>query len=187
MLTTFARYWWLFVLRGVLAIIFGVLAFVWPGLTLFTLVILFGAYAFVDGAFLLVNAIAGWRNSDGHWLTLLEGLLGVGIGVITYRAPLLTGFGLLIYIAAWSLATGVLEIAAAIRLREELKKEWWLLISGIASVVFATVLMVFPAAGALGLIWAIATYAVVFGALLIGLGFKMFQIHDVPVPKAMAV
>jgi uncharacterized membrane protein HdeD (DUF308 family) len=101
-----ARNWWVLVVRGVMAILFGVLAFIWPGITLTVLVLLFGAYALVDGIFAVVLAIGGWQERDDRWLLLLEGILGVGIGIMTALAPELTGVGLLLYIAAWSLATG---------------------------------------------------------------------------------
>ena len=100
MLAMMSKYWWLFVLRGVLAIAFGALAFFWPGITLAALVLLFGAYVFVDGIFLIIHAISGWNHSNHHWLTLLEGLLGVGVGVLTFFAPGITALGLLIFIAA---------------------------------------------------------------------------------------
>ena len=134
-----SRYWWVFLLRGLLAIAFGVIAFGYPGLTLATLVLFFGAYAFVDGCFTLGATIASWSEMENHWLPLLQGLLGILIGVLTYRAPELTALGLLIYIAAWSLATGVLEIVAAIELRKVIKGEFWLLMSGICSIIFAMI------------------------------------------------
>jgi uncharacterized membrane protein HdeD (DUF308 family) len=182
MFDSLSRSWWSLVVRGIFAIIFGILAFVWPGLTLVTLVILFGAYAFVDGIFAIFGAIGGWGERDDHWLLLLEGLLGVGIGIITFAAPGVTAVGLLLYIVAWSLATGVLEIAAAIRLRKEIKGEGWLILSGIASIVFALLLMIFPAAGALGFLWLIAIYALVFGVILIALGLKLRGLRSQPKP-----
>jgi len=168
-----SRSWWTLVVRGIFAILFGILAFCWPGLTVVTLVIFFGAYALVDGIFAIVGAIGGWGKRDDHWLLLLGGLLGVGIGILTFRAPGITAMLLVIYIAAWGLSTGILEIVAAIRLRNEIKGEWWLILSGIASVLFALLLMIFPGAGALSLIWLIASYAIVFGVMLIGLGLKL--------------
>jgi len=173
MLELLSRYWWALVLRGIFAIIFGFLAWVWPGITLPVIVIFFGAYAFVDGILLVINALGGWRRRQDLWLVLLEGLVGVGIGIITFINPAVTAIALLFYIAVWSIATGVLEISAAIRLREEVRGEGWMILSGIASIVFGVLLIIFPGAGALGLIWLIAAYAIVFGVLLIGLGFKM--------------
>ena len=168
-----ARNWWVFVVRGVIAVLFGIMAYAWPGITLATLIILFGAYVFVDGVFLVIQAIGGWQQRDDRWLLLLEGLLGIGVGFLTWRAPGITTLGLLLYIAAWGLATGVLEIVAAIRLRKEIKGEVWMILSGIASILLAILLMAFPAAGAIGLLWLIAAYAIVFGILVMILGFKL--------------
>jgi uncharacterized membrane protein HdeD (DUF308 family) len=173
MLTKLAQHWWMFVLRGIAAILFGIAAFGWPHLTLAVLIVLFGAYALVDGIFLTLSAITGWSRIEDPWLILLEGLIGIGIGVVTFHSPAITALGLLIYIAAWSLATGVLEIVAAMRLRKELAGEFWLLLSGILSIAFAIVLMWFPAAGALGLVWVIGAYAIGFGIMLIALGLKL--------------
>jgi uncharacterized membrane protein HdeD (DUF308 family) len=173
--TTLARYWWVFLLRGLLAIAFGVIAFGWPGLTLAALVIFFGAYAFVDGCFLIGATIASWNKLEHRWLPMLQGLLGVFVGVMTFFNPLITALGLLIYITAWSLATGVLEIAAAIELRKKIKGEMWLLLSGICSIIFAFLLMFNPAAGAIGLLWVIACYTIVFGVLLIALSFRLLR------------
>jgi uncharacterized membrane protein HdeD (DUF308 family) len=173
--TTFSRYWWIFLLRGLLAIAFGVIAIGWPGLTLAALVIFFGAYAFVDGCLIIGATIASWHQLDNRWLPMLQGLLGVAVGVLTFFNPVVTVLGLLIYIAAWSLATGALEIVAAIELRKTIKGEMWLLLSGMCSIVFAFLLMMYPVAGAIGLLWVIAAYAIVFGCLLIGLSFRLLR------------
>jgi uncharacterized membrane protein HdeD (DUF308 family) len=173
MLSVFFRYWWLLLLRGIVAILFGVLAFVWPGMTLTTLVLFFGAYVFVNGAILIMNAIGSRKQKDDWWVLLIEGLLGVGVGIMTAFAPGITGIALLLYIAAWALAAGVLEIVAAIRLRKVVSGEWWLAVGGVMSIIFALLLMRFPAAGALSAIWLIGTYAILFGAILIVLGFKV--------------
>jgi len=173
MLELLSRYWWAFVLRGIFAIIFGLLAWIWPAITLPVIVIFFGAYAFVDGILLVINALGGWHREQHHWLLLLEGLVGVGIGIITFINPAVTAIALLFYIAVWSIATGVLEISSAIQLRKEVRGEGWMVLSGIASIVFGLLLMIFPGAGALGVIWLIAAYAIVFGVMLIGLGFKV--------------
>lgn len=173
MLELLSRYWWTIVLRGIFAIIFGVMAWGWPGITLAILSIFFGAYAFVAGVLLLITALGGWRRKQDYWLPLPEGLVGVGIGIIAFSNPPVTAIALLFYIAMWSIATGVLEIAAGIRLRKEVQGEIWMILSGIASILFGMLLMLFPGAGALGLIWLIAAYAIVFGVMLIGLGFKL--------------
>lgn len=173
MLTTLARYWWVLAVRGVAAVVFGILAFVWPGVTLATLVLLFGAYALVDGVFAVLAAVGGRRHNDHWWALLLEGLLGIGVGVLTFRAPDITAVALLLYIAAWALATGVLEIVAAVRLRKEIEGEWWYVLGGLSSIVFAVLLLLRPDAGALALLWVIAIYAIVFGVTLVLLAFKV--------------
>jgi uncharacterized membrane protein HdeD (DUF308 family) len=173
MLEMLSRYWWAFVVRGIFAILFGILAYAWPGITLATLIIFFGAYVLIDGILLVIKTIGKWGERDDRWLLLLGGLLGIGIGVITLVAPGITAVALIFFIAAWSLATGVLEIAAAIRLRKEIKGEGWMILSGIASIVFAVLVMFFPGAGALGLLWLIAAYAIIFGVMLVILGIKL--------------
>ena len=173
MLEVLTRYWWAFIARGVLAIALGVMVFALPAITVPVLIIVFGVYIFVDGIFLVVKAIGGWKSRDDRWLLLFEGLLGIGIGVITFFAPGVTAISLLFFIAAWSLTTGILEIVGAIRLRKEIQGEVWWILSGIVSVLFAVLLMIFPGAGILGLIWLLGVYAFVFGVLLIALGIRV--------------
>lgn len=167
-----SRHWWLLLVRGLVAIAFGVLTWVQPAISLGALVILFGAYSMADGILATWTAIAGGKDHDYHWVLLLEGLLGIGIGVLTFLAPGITALALLFYIAIWAIATGVLEIAAAIRLRKEIKDEWLLILAGIASVVFGALLAMQPGAGALAVLWLIGSYAVLFGVLLVILAFK---------------
>lgn len=173
MLEILTRYWWAFIARGILAIALGVMVFAWPGITVTALIIVFGIYVFVDGIFLVVKAIGGWKARDDRWLLLFEGLLGIGIGVITFFAPGVTAIGLLFYIAAWSLATGILEIVGAVRLRKEIQGEVWWIFSGIVSILFAVLLMIFPGTGILALIWLLGIYAFVFGVILIVLGIRI--------------
>lgn len=172
-----AKNWWLLLLRGIVAIAFGVFALERPGMTLATLVLLFGAYAIVDGVFSLINAIAGWRHREDRWLLLLEGLIGLCAGFVTLQAPGVTAVALVFFIAAWALATGVLRIVAAIRLRREISGEFWMVLSGIAGVVFAFLVMDRPAAGALALIWMIGWFAVFTGAMLVMLSFKLRRLR----------
>jgi uncharacterized membrane protein HdeD (DUF308 family) len=166
-----SRYWWVLLLRGLAAILFGILAFAWPGLTLASLVIVFGAYALVDGVFAIAGAIRGGGRQP-WWLLLLEGLVGVGIGVLTLFAPEVTALALLFYIAIWAVATGVLQIAAAIALREEIEGEWLLGLGGLASVILGALLVARPGAGALAVLWLIGAWALVFGASLVVLSLK---------------
>jgi uncharacterized membrane protein HdeD (DUF308 family) len=177
-LLALARSWWALLVRGVAAILFGVLAFAWPGLTVLALVFLFAAFAAVDGIFALV---AAWRAAEGRrqwWPLALEGVAGIGVAVITAVWPDATAFALLFLIAVWAFATGVLEIAAAIRLRKVIEGEWLLALVGVASIVFAALILIFPGEGAVAIVWAIGAYAVVFGILLIALGLRLRSLRD---------
>jgi uncharacterized membrane protein HdeD (DUF308 family) len=168
----FARGWWLLLLRGLAAIVFGVLTLLEPGISLAVLVLFFACYALVDGVLCLWTVVAGHGRHESRWVLGLEGLLGVGVGVLTFVAPGITALVLLFYIAIWAIATGVLEIAVAIRLRREIRGEWLLVLAGVASVVFGVILMVRPGAGALALLWLIGSYAILFGLLVVGLAFR---------------
>lgn len=169
---TLSRAWWLLLLRGIAAVAFGVIAWVEPGISLASLVLVFGAYCLADGILGVWTAASGSKDHDYWWLLLLEGLLGIAIGVLTFFAPGVTALALLFYIAIWAIATGVLEIAAAIRLRREISNEWLLLLSGFASVAFGVLLAAQPNAGALAVLWLIGSYAILFGALLLMLAFR---------------
>ena len=167
------RYWWQPVIRGIIAIVLGILAFAMPGITLATLVIFFGAYMLVNGVFLTITSLGSRKEKEDWGLLLAEGLMSIVIGVITFVMPGITVLGLVIYIAAWALATGVLEVIAAVRLRKVMTHEVWLALSGVASIVFAFLLMLYPAAGALSLLWLIGIFAIVFGVFLTILGFEV--------------
>jgi len=183
-----ARNWGAIAIRGVAAILFGVLTFVVPGLTLTALVLLFGAYALVDGAFNIIAAVRRRAGDPPWWVLLLEGIVGVAAGVVTFVLPGLTAVTLVYIIAAWAIVTGVLEIVAAVRLRRQLTGEWWLLLGGVLSVVFGVVVMLAPAAGALAMVLWIGAYAIVFGALLLALAFRLrraqAELRDVPFARA---
>lgn len=162
-----------FAIARIAAIVFGIFALSLPLLTLATLVLLFGVYALVDGAFSVIAAIGGWEHRGNRGLVLLEGLIGLGAGAVTLRSPGVTAVALIFLIAAWAFITGVLRIAEAIRLRKEVSGEYWLAFSGIASVVFALLVMFRPAAGALAIIGLTGWYAVFLGAKLVFLSFRL--------------
>src|SRR5215467_15627933 len=165
--------WWVLLLRGIIAIAFGLLTWFQPGISLAALVLLFGAYVLADGILGVWAAFTGRKNNEDWWVMLLWGLIGIGVGIVALLAPGITALALLFYIAIWAIATGIMEIVAAIRLRKVIKGEWWLILSGLASVVFGVLLMVRPGAGALALLWVIAAYAVIFGVLMVILAFKV--------------
>jgi uncharacterized membrane protein HdeD (DUF308 family) len=176
---TLSRNWWLLALRGVAAVLFAVLAFMWPGVTLLTLVWLFGAFALVNGILSFVLAAKAPKGYPRFGSLILGGLLGILAGLLTFVMPGITALGLLILIASWALATGILEIIAAIKLRKEIDNEWLLILAGLASVAFGVVLLLQPAAGALVLVWWIGAYAFVLGILLLVLAFRMRRLGSV--------
>jgi uncharacterized membrane protein HdeD (DUF308 family) len=173
MLGILARNWWVFALRGLAAILFGILAIVWPLLTLQVLVLLFGAYALVDGVFTIIAGVASHERNQRWWMMLLEGLAGIIVGVLTFIWPETTALVLLYFIAAWAIITGVLEIVAAVRLRREIDNEWMMGIAGAASILFGLILFIFPGAGALSLVWLIGVYSILFGILLVVFAFRL--------------
>jgi uncharacterized membrane protein HdeD (DUF308 family) len=168
-----SRGWWHLLLRGLAAIAFAILIWFRPGISLAALVLLFGAYALVDGVLAVWTAIAGRKIYDGWWVLLLIGLIGVAVGIMTFMTPGITALALLYYIAFWAIFRGILEISTAIRLRKEIEGEWLLILGGVASVVFGVLLLARPGAGALAVITLIAVYALVVGITLVILAFKV--------------
>ena len=167
-LDAFARNWWVWLIRGLLAVLFGVMAFTMPGLTLVTLVLLYGIYAVTDG--LTTIWVGGAARA---WWFVLLGILGVMVGICTFIYPGITAVALLYLIAAWAVVRGVFEIVTAIQLRKEISNEWLLIIAGIFSVLFGVALVANPAAGALAVVWIIGVYALIFGSMMIVLAFRV--------------
>jgi len=172
-LPVLSRNWWALALRGLAAIVFGVLAFVWPGITLWALVLLFGGYMLVDGIFAIVAAVRAAGREARWWLLLVEGVLGVLAGLVAFLLPGITALALLYLVAAWAIFTGILQIVGAVRLRREIEGEWALILGGVLSVIFGVLLAVLPGPGILALVWLIGAYAVVSGVLLIVLAFRV--------------
>ncbi len=173
MLGVLAANWPLLLVRGVLAIVFGLLTFlVSPPLTLAVLVLLFGAYSIVDGLVAVVVAF-GLRAQRGFASLLVGGLAGIAAGIVTVFYPAITAVALLALIAAWAVVTGIMQIAAAIALRKELTGEWRLVLAGVLSVVFGVLMVLNPAAGALAFVWLIGFYALFFGTLLVVLAARL--------------
>jgi uncharacterized membrane protein HdeD (DUF308 family) len=170
---TLSRNWWLIALRGLAGILFGIITFVAPSITLAVLVILFGAYAFADGVLAIASAVRRRGAADRWGMLLLEGVVGVAAGLVTLFWPGITALTLLYVIAFWALLTGVLEIAVAVRLRRVITGEWLLALGGIGSIVFGVTVALFPAAGALVLVLWIGAYMLFFGVLFVALGFRL--------------
>ena len=176
MINTLAHNWWTLVLRGLAALLFGILAYVWPDITFTALVLLFGAYALWDGVFALIGAFR--TQGERRWILLLEGLVSIAAGLVTFFWPGAATLAILTIIAAWAIVTGVFEIIAAIRLRKEIEGEWFLFLSGLLSLFFGIALVIWPVAGLVAVTWMIGAYAIVFGILLIVLGVRLRNWRD---------
>ena len=165
--------WWLVTLRGVLAILFGLAAFLMPGLAWLSLILLFGMYAMMDGVFAMLSGLISSKYSPRWWVFLLEGIVSVAAGVIAVLRPDLASTVLVLLIAGWAILTGVFEIAAAIRLRREISNEWMLGFGGFVSIVLGVLLFFQPGAGGLIITLMLGAYALIFGVLLVVLGFRL--------------
>jgi uncharacterized membrane protein HdeD (DUF308 family) len=164
--------WWVYALRGVLALVFGVLCAIWPAITLLWLVALFAAFALLNGAVSVWGALRNRKSDDDWWLNLLLGLVSIGGGAIAVVHPDLTALLLVLLMGANALIVGVLDIAVAIRMRKVMKNEWLLALAGFASVVFGVLVFLYPGAGALALVWMISAYAIFTGVLLLAVAWR---------------
>ena len=172
MIHELAHNWGWVLLRGLLAVVFGVIAFFEPQSAFAALVLLFGAYAFVDGVFALIALFRG-AGKDRFWVLVLEAVVGIGIGVLTIARPATTALVLLYYVGIWAILTGVFELMAAIRLRKEITGEFWLGLAGVLSIAFGILLFVVPGSAALAITIWIGAYAFIFGIMLILLAFRL--------------
>src|SRR4051812_36110271 len=167
---TLSANWWAVVLRGVAAMVFGILTLFSPGLTLATLILLFGVYAFADGVLAIAAAIRR-RSEERWWMLLLAGIAGIVVALIALAMPGITAIALIYVIAVRAIVVGALEITAAVRLRKVIDGEWMMALAGIASILFGVLILGYPASGALAVLLWIGTYSIIIGAVLIGLGF----------------
>lgn len=165
--------WWVLLLRGLVSIAFAALIWMQPAITLKAMIILFGAFALVDGVLGVWTALSSRKDRNNWWVLMLWGLVGIGIGIITFVAPAVTALALLFYIAIWAIVSGVLEIIAAVKLRKEIQGEWLLGLAGLLSLVFGILLIMHPGAGVLAVLWLIAAYALILGVLMVILAFKV--------------
>ena len=173
MLQVMAPNWWMVLVRGSAAILFGIALLLAPVIALFTLVLLWSAYTLVDG---ILAVISGFRNramNRNWWVIVLEGIVSIIAGIGAFLYPGITALVLLYIIAAWALITGVLKIMTAIQLRKEIEGEFWLGLGGLASIVFGLLLILNPGAGILNVLTIVSVYAIVFGIVLIFLAFRL--------------
>ena len=178
MVERIARGWWVLAVRGGLAVLFGLLAFLVPGAALTVLVIYFGAYAFMDGVFALLTA-ARFTHTDERWgLLLVEGVVGIIVGLISFVHPAATALALVYLVAAWAVLTGIVEIAAAVRLRRVIAGEWALGALGVVSVLLGIGLLAAPGAGLAVIAWMIGAYALLFGVGLLLLAWRLRRLNS---------
>ena len=175
---TVGRYWWILALRGLVAIIFGILAFVLPKITLLTLVYLFGIYALMNGILALVHAFSAPKGYPRFGAMIFSGIISIAAGVIAFMWPGITTLSLVLLIAAWAIVSGISEIAMAIRLRHFIRHEWLMALAGVVSVLLGVAILLQPAAGALALLWWIGGFAIAFGILLVALAFRVRHLHS---------
>jgi uncharacterized membrane protein HdeD (DUF308 family) len=168
-----ARNWWVLALRGLAGVILGLMAFFWPRATLAAFVLIFGIYALVDGVFLVAAGLRAKHEAERWWAPVVEGVLSCIVGVMALVVPLATALAATLVIGGWAIATGILEIVAAIALRKAIVGEWLLAAVGVLSILLGVALFISPGAGLLALIWTVGAYALVSGVLLIGLAFRL--------------
>jgi uncharacterized membrane protein HdeD (DUF308 family) len=178
MLSSLTRNWWVAVLRGTMAILFGIAAFVLPGSTLELLVALFGAYAFLDGISQCVQGVRAMGSRESWFAPLTSGLLGIATGVLTFWQPALTAVSLVYVVAAWAIVTGTLQIVTAIRARDVISDEWLMGLGGAFSIVFGALLLSAPLAGAVTLVLLFGFYAIAGGLSQIALGLKVRRLDQ---------
>lgn len=176
------HYSWSMAIRGILAVLFGLAALVWPGKTILVLVFLFGAYALVDGIIAVFVSLQGRKSLRHWWILLLEGAAGIVVGLLTFAWPAITALVLLYLIAAWAIVTGFFEVTAAFSGRLPIAHEWTLALAGLLSILFGVILAIRPGVGLLSVVWIIALYALIFGVLLI---IRAFQFRTAGTPQAI--
>jgi uncharacterized membrane protein HdeD (DUF308 family) len=182
-LTQLSRDWWQFAVRGLLAIVFGVLALIWPKSAITALVLLFGVFVLVDGIIAVVSGIQLRQDFKYWWALLLEGFAGIAIGIMTFIWPNVTALALLYFIAIWAIITGIFEIVAALEFRNLIPGEWATFLGGVLSILLGILLFAYPKAGAVGMIWAIGFYAMLFGIMEIVFGFRLRGLEQKLEPK----
>jgi uncharacterized membrane protein HdeD (DUF308 family) len=177
MLSLVSRDWWVYAVRGIAAILFGIMALIWPGPTLAVLILLFGAYAFVDGVALLVALARGDVLARSHkWITGLMGVLGIAVAIATLVWPGMTALTLLYLVAIWAIGMGILQIASAIEFRREIDGELFVVLGGIFSIMLGGLLVAFPGTGLLSLVWLVGFWAELFGFSSLGIAYRLHGI-----------
>jgi uncharacterized membrane protein HdeD (DUF308 family) len=168
-----ASHWWMVLLRGLAAIAFGIVALIWPAMTLLTLVLVYGIFAIADGVLSIIGAITDREKSSSTWLLALVGVLGIIAGTLALVWPAFIAVGLVLYVGLWAIFRGVVDVVTAVRLRKDIPNEWMLALSGVLSIVFGFLIFMAPVVGLLAVIWVIAFCAILEGLLLCSLAFRL--------------
>ncbi len=176
-LTHMGHRWWVLTIQGVIAIVFGVLAWAWPGITLYTLLLMFAAYSLGDGVFAIAASVRGMVGPGSWFWHLIHGLVSIGAAIVIVAWPGLSAITVIYFIGAWALVNGVFTIISAVQFRKEIANEWWLGLSGLAGIVFGVITFAHPGAGALAQVWLIGTFAIFAGITLILFSFRVRSFH----------
>lgn len=176
MLEAVTSRWWLLLVRGIAAILFAFAAMIWPQITLPVLTLLFGIYALVDGVFAIAAATSPVAGSRA-WAFLIEGLVGLVVAFFVFTQPAISIVAFVYAVGLWSVFTGIIEIVAGLQLRDVITNEWLYVLAGIVSIVFGVLVVRYPAAGALAIVWLFATYAFAFGILQVALSYRLHRLH----------
>ena len=187
MLTLLFKNWWVLLLKGILLVIFGILSFMNPGITLATLVLWFAIFMMIDGVFSIFGVVSNWKTEEDKWLLLAEGALGLVLGLLVYRSPDTFLSFIAFVISFWAIFSGISRIAMAIQLRKEIEGEGWLILSGVLSVIFGILVFAQPGIGIATLMWIIAIFAILEGVLLILLSLKLKKAGNKLGEKAVQV
>jgi uncharacterized membrane protein HdeD (DUF308 family) len=187
MLTLLFKNWWVLLLKGILLVIFGILSFMNPGITLATLVLWFAIFMMIDGVFSIFGVVSNWKTEEDKWLLLAEGALGLVLGLLVYRSPDTFLSFIAFVISFWAIFSGISRIAMAIQLRKEIEGEGWLILSGVLSVIFGILVFAQPGIGIATLMWIIAIFAILVGVLLILLSLKLKKAGNKLGEKAVQV
>lgn len=181
--TLMARNWWTIALRGLIAVLFGIAVFAWPGISLVVLVNLFGLFALIGGFLFFIAGIKQRRTDEPWWLLLIEGILSIALGIMVFIWPGISGLFLVYFIAAWAIMSGIFELVSAIQLRRQIYNEWLLAAAGIVSLLFGLFIVIWPVAGALAILWVIGAYALIFGVIMLTLAFRLRTWHRREPPR----
>jgi uncharacterized membrane protein HdeD (DUF308 family) len=180
MIATLRQNWWTLALRGVIAIIFGICAFLWPLATALAFVILLAAFAFVEGVFALIGSVSWGLTGSQRLLLVVLGLLGLGVGVTAVMYPGITAVVIVALVAWWAILSGAIQFVVAIEMRKVIENDWLLVLGALLSILFGVLLLWRPWAGVLTLSWLFGIYALLYGIMMLGLAFRVKSLKALP-------